>query len=117
MMRLQQAARRKASRSGEQGYVLLFLLLAVALITISLAVIIPTVKFEIERDREEEMIHRGVEYARAIQRYYKKFGRYPTKIEDLENTNNIRFLRKRYKDPTNCRMGNVRTSSCYISAK
>jgi hypothetical protein len=36
---------------------------------------------------------------RAIQRYYRKFGRYPSRLEDLENTNNIRFLRKRYKDP------------------
>ena len=45
------------------------------------------------------MIHRGVQYSRAIRAYYKKFGRYPTKIEDLENTNNMRFLRKRYKDP------------------
>jgi len=97
--------RRKASRNAEEGYVLLMLLLTVALIVIALAVALPTIKYEIERDREEEMIHRGVEYARAIQHYYKKFGRYPTKIEDLENTNNIRFLRKRYKDPTNCFQG------------
>jgi hypothetical protein len=29
----------------------------------------------------------------------KKTGRYPSRLEDLENTNNVRFLRKRYKDP------------------
>ena len=52
-----------------------------------------------KRDREEEMIHRGVQYSRAIRRYVKKTGRYPTRLEELENTNNIRFLRKRYKDP------------------
>lgn len=75
------------------------LLLAVALMVIATAVIVPTIAFEIRRDREEEMIHRGVQYARAIRAYYKKFGRYPTKLEDLENTNNLRFLRKRYKDP------------------
>jgi hypothetical protein len=49
------------------------------------------------------MIHRGVQYSRAIRAYYKKFGRYPVKIEDLENTNRQRFLRKRYKDPLNCK--------------
>ncbi|MGA2857301.1 MAG: hypothetical protein ABSE40_10545 [Candidatus Sulfotelmatobacter sp.] len=97
--------RRKASRSGEDGYILLTLLLAMALIIIFAAAIVPTIKFQIERDREEEMIHRGVQYARAIRCYYKKFSRYPTKIEDLENTNNLRFLRKRYKDPTNCSQG------------
>jgi hypothetical protein len=47
------------------------------------------------------MVHRGVQYTRAIGAYYKKFGRYPTRLEDLENTNNLRFLRKRYKDPEN----------------
>ena len=51
------------------------------------------------REREEEMIHRGVQYSRAIRRYVKKTGRYPSRLEELENTNNIRFLRKRYKDP------------------
>jgi hypothetical protein len=45
------------------------------------------------------MIHRGTEYARAVKKFYKKFGRYPTNLEQLDNTNQIRFLRKRYQDP------------------
>jgi hypothetical protein len=65
-----------------------------------IGVIIP-MKFEMQRDQEQEMIHRGVQYSRAIRGYYKKFGRYPTRLEDLENTNNLRYLRKRYKDPLN----------------
>jgi type II secretory pathway pseudopilin PulG len=88
-------------RKGEQGYVMLMLLLTMALMIIMAAVIVPSITFEIKRDREEEMIHRGVQYSRAIRAYYKKFGRYPAKIEDLENTNKLRFLRKRYKDPLN----------------
>jgi len=59
------------------------------------------IEFQVKRDREEELIHRGVQYSRAVRRYFKKFGRYPTQIEDLESTNNMRFLRKRYKDPMN----------------
>jgi type II secretory pathway pseudopilin PulG len=86
-------------RRSEQGYVMLLLLLTVALMIITAAVIVPTITFEIKRDREEEMIHRGVQYSRAIRAYYKKFGRYPAKVEDLENTSQLRFLRKRYKDP------------------
>src|SRR5205814_7869921 len=43
--------------------------------------------------------HRGVQYSRAIRRYVKKVGRYPSRIEELEDTNNIHFLRRRYKDP------------------
>lgn len=83
----------------ERGYVLLTLLLMVALMIIAAAAILPAISFEIRRDREEELIHRGVQYSRAIRTYYKKFGRYPTRIEELESTNNQRFLRKRYKDP------------------
>jgi hypothetical protein len=65
-----------------------------------LATILPSIKQEILRDREEEMVHRGAQYTRAIRLYYRKTGHYPAKIEDLESTNNLRFLRKRYKDPT-----------------
>ena len=75
------------------------LLLIMALMIIFAAAIVPEITFEIKRDREEEMIHRGVQYSRAIRAYYKKFGRYPAKIEDLVNTNQQRFLRKKYKDP------------------
>ena len=78
---------------------LLALLLVVALLAITTAVALPAISFEIRRDREQEMVHRGVQYSRAIRAYYKKFGRYPTRLEDLDNTNNLRFLRKRYKDP------------------
>src|SRR5579864_9564556 len=94
----QRTARRGKSRR-ESGWVMLTLLLAMALLIIFAAAIVPTLTFDMKRDREEEMIHRGVQYSRAIRAYYKKFGRYPTKIEDLESTNNLRFLRKRYKDP------------------
>jgi type II secretory pathway pseudopilin PulG len=75
------------------------LLIALALIIIAMGVAAPKMAQAIRRDRETEMIHRGVEYARAVKKFYKKFGRYPTSIEQLENTNNIRFLRKRYSDP------------------
>jgi type II secretory pathway pseudopilin PulG len=88
-------------RRREDGYILLTLLLMVTLMTIAAFAVLPTIAFEIRRDREEEMIHRGVQYSRAIRNYYKKFSRYPTRLENLENTNNLRYLRKRYKDPVN----------------
>lgn len=84
---------------------MLTLLLIVAMMIIFAAVIAPTIAFDIKRDREQEMINRGCQYSRAIRAYYRKFGRYPVKMEDLENTNNLRFLRKRYKDPENCKAG------------
>lgn len=94
---------RRGARKHERGYVLLTLLMLVSVIAIAFAYgIISDRKYratQYKRDREEEMIHRGVQYSRAIQAYYRKFNRYPVKIEDLENTNQMRFLRRRYKDP------------------
>jgi hypothetical protein len=86
-------------RRRDSGHLLLAILLMVALMTIALTYEAPRIVQQLKRDREEEMIHRGTEYARAVKKFYKKFGRYPTSLEQLENTNNIRFLRKRYKDP------------------
>ncbi len=86
-------------RKRQRGYILLTLMLFFALLAITAVAIAPSIVFQIRRDREQELIHRGVQYSRATRRYFKKFGRYPTRIEDLENTNNIRFLRRRYKDP------------------
>ena len=89
------------NRKSQQGYILLILLLFVTLLSIGLLAAVRKMDFQVKRDREEELIHRGVQYSRAVRRYFKKFGRYPTRIEELENTNNLRFLRKRYKDPMN----------------
>src|ERR1700679_4067830 len=86
-------------RRSEDGYILLTLMFVVALMAIAATAVLSEISFEIRRDREEEMIHRGVQYTRAIRAYYKKFGRYPTKLEDLDSTNKMRFLRKHYKDP------------------
>jgi type II secretory pathway pseudopilin PulG len=87
-------------QKAEEGYVLLTLLLFVAVLTITVA--LPMVKyyeFQRKRDREEELVHRGVEYERAIRKFYKKFGSYPPSLEALQETNHIRCLRRRYKDP------------------
>ena len=83
----------------ERGYVLLILLLFVALLSIGTLTLVEKLAQQIKRDREEELIHRGTQYSRAIRRFIVAFQRYPSSIEELESTNNIRFLRKRYKDP------------------
>jgi type II secretory pathway pseudopilin PulG len=89
----------KSVRRSQRGYILITLILFVALIAIAAVVTAPIIAFQVKRDREEELIHRGVQYSRAMKHFVKKLGRYPTRIEELENTNQVRFLRKRYKDP------------------
>ncbi len=89
------------SQVRQRGYLMITLMLALAMIMIALVAVLPELKQQIRRDREAELQHRGTEYMRAIQHFYKKFQRYPTRVEELENTNNLRFLRKRYTDPMN----------------
>jgi type II secretory pathway pseudopilin PulG len=86
-------------RSSEEGYILLWVIFLLAIFTISLSVAVPAISREIERDRERETFERGKQYQRAIQLYYRKFHAYPPNLNALVNTNQIRFLRKKYTDP------------------
>ena len=84
---------------SEQGYILLFAIFLTALLVIALAIAAPQVAKSIQRDKELESFNRGMQYRRAIQLYYRKFSAYPPSIDALVETNNIRFLRKKYVDP------------------
>jgi type II secretory pathway pseudopilin PulG len=91
---------RARSTESESGYVLLAVMLTLTLMLIALSVEAPRIAQQIKRDKEEELIHRGKDYATAVKRFvHKNGGRYPASIEQLENTNHIRFLRKKYVDP------------------
>ena len=88
------------SRSKESGYVLLAVMLTLTLMLIALSIEAPRIVQQIKREKEEELVHRGKDYATAIKRFvHKNGGRYPASVEQLENTNHVRFLRKKYKDP------------------
>ncbi len=84
---------------SQRGYILLTLILFIALLVIGAAVLAPIVVFQAKRDREEELIHRGVQYSRAIRAFVKKAGRYPNSLAELDNTSQVRYLRQHYKDP------------------
>ena len=83
----------------QDGFLLLGVLVMLILILLALAIAAPKIAESIRRDKEIETVHRGMQYARAIQVYYNKYGRYPTTIDQLVKTDNQRFLRKRYLDP------------------
>jgi type II secretory pathway pseudopilin PulG len=79
---------------------LLGLMVAIAIILLWLGVAASKAAFSIRRDREVEAVRRGNQYVRAIREFYLKNGsHYPGSIEQLEKTNNVRFLRQRYIDP------------------
>ncbi len=71
----------------------------VFLVLLALTVAAPTIARSIQRDRELEAQHRANQYVRGIRLYYKKFGHYPGSIEQLQKSNNQRFVRQKYLDP------------------
>ena len=86
-------------RPKDSGYALLLILLLAALVAISLYKEIPRIAFESQRQKEQLLMERGEQYKRAVQMFVSANKRWPAKIEDLENMNNRRYLRRRYKDP------------------
>jgi type II secretory pathway pseudopilin PulG len=99
----------KHARSREDGYSLLMVIFMVATMLVLAVAAVPNVLVQGRRERETEMVWRGEQYKRAIGLYFTKFGRYPTKIDDLtKQTNGIRFLRQAYTDPMNKEDGSWR---------
>ncbi len=87
-------------RNGRQrGSALLIVFLFAAIVAIALYSEMPVAAFEARRQKEQLLIDRGNEYKHAVKLYYRKVGGYPSSLDQLENTNRMRFLRHRYKDP------------------
>lgn len=97
-MKLKIGQRPRATVKGN-GYILLSIMLLITLMLIVMAIEVPRIAQQIKRQKEEELLHRGKEYANAIKRFYHKNGTYPVSLDQLESTNNLRFLRHRFKDP------------------
>jgi len=89
----------RARRRGESGFAMLLVFVMAAAIAITLFIEVPRIAFESQRTREQMTIDRALQYKRGIQLFYRKYRTYPQTLDDLETTKNIRFLRRRYKDP------------------
>lgn len=91
------------------GYALLMVVFLAALMLVAITAATPNILTQGKREKEEEMIWRGQQYARAVRLYYRKNGRFPTSVDDLvEKRTQIRYLRQRYKDPMNTADGSWR---------
>ena len=91
-------------RRQDSGFAMLLVFLMAACIAITLYIEVPRVAFEAERQRELLLVDRGNQFKRAIQVFVtdktnNPMRRYPASIDELENFNNHRYLRRRYKDP------------------
>jgi hypothetical protein len=99
---MKQAMQKRSSLHGEQGYGLLLIMLFLAMVVLATMAIGPTIITDNQREKEQELIWRGKQYARGVKLYYRKTQRFPTSLEDLTKPKTgIRFMRQAYKDPMN----------------
>jgi len=90
----------RKSLKDEKGYALAVVVVFTTVLLVSLSEAVINWQKAMQREREQELIFRGKQFIRAIELWQRKFpGTYPTSIDALLNTNNMRFLRKKWKDP------------------
>lgn len=74
----------------------------IAVLTILIAAVAPSISTIMKREREEELLFRGKQYARAIALFRRRYGRQPNKLKELYE-HRPRTIRKLWKDPMcNC---------------
>lgn len=92
-------ATQRRGRGTESGYALITILFFLGVIAVMLARSLPRDAMRAQRTREETLIYRGEQYSRAIELYFREQQRYPESLRDLEETDGVRYLRRRYRDP------------------
>ncbi|HVO57414.1 MAG TPA: hypothetical protein VMT51_06930 [Dongiaceae bacterium] len=103
-------SRSRRLRRPQRGYAILVVLLLLTLLVVSVLAVSPNILTEGRREKEEEMVWRGKQYARGVKMYYRKTGKFPTSLDDLTKPKlgNLRFMRQAYKDPMNTKDGEWR---------
>ena len=82
---------------GNRGYAMAALLVAMSVMAVLMGALLPVWSHLATREKEEELIFRGRQYARAVGLFQRKFANAaPPTIDVLVEQ---RFLRKKYKDP------------------
>src|SRR5262252_215557 len=86
-----------SDRRNEQGYAMAALLVALSIMAVMMTVAMPVWKQAAQREKEEELVFRGLQYVHAIGMFQRKYANaYPPNLDLLVDQ---RFLRKKYKDP------------------
>jgi type II secretory pathway pseudopilin PulG len=84
-------------RKGEAGYSLVALIASATIMLVLMAAAVPTWRYVMKDDREQELLFRGGQIADAIAAFQRNNGNaLPTSLDVLVKG---KFLRKAYKDP------------------
>jgi type II secretory pathway pseudopilin PulG len=88
----------RQARPAERGYNMVMLIVVLTVLNIALAATLPLMSTMIQREKEEELVFRGFQYAEAIRIFKIRFQRYPNKLEELLEVK-PRCIRQLWKDP------------------
>jgi type II secretory pathway pseudopilin PulG len=86
-----------AQGRGNRGYAMAALLVGMSVMAVLMSALLPVWTHMATREKEEELIFRGKQYARAIGLFQRKYANTPP--PSIEVLVEQRFLRKKYKDP------------------
>jgi len=81
-----------------KGYTLVALMVGLTVMSILIAAVLPLASTEAQRDKEDELIFRGFQYAEGIRTFRRRYGRYPNTLKEMFEMR-PRTLRKLWKDP------------------
>jgi type II secretory pathway pseudopilin PulG len=85
------------AEKARAGYAMAALLVMIGVMGVMLSVAMPTWRQMVRREKEEELVFRGQQYARAIGLFQRKYAAsFPPNVDTLVSQ---RFLRKKYADP------------------
>ena len=70
----------------------------IAVMSILVAAALPLWSTQAKRDKEQELISRGMQYAEAIRVFQRRFGRLPVRLEELVEVE-PRSIRRLWEDP------------------
>jgi type II secretory pathway pseudopilin PulG len=85
-------------RQGRGGYTLVALLVGITVASILIAAVLPLASAQAQREREADLIFRGLQYAEGIRVFKRRFGRPPNSLKELLEVK-PRSVRKLWKDP------------------
>jgi type II secretory pathway pseudopilin PulG len=87
----------RAHPEGEGGFALVIVLAGITVMMILMGAAVPTWRYVMQDDREQELFFRGDQIARGVEAFQKKNGQaFPPSLEVLVKG---KYLRKAYKDP------------------
>jgi type II secretory pathway pseudopilin PulG len=86
------------ARTAESGYNLVMLMVLLTVLNIAIAASLPSWSGVIRREKEEELIFRGLQYAEAIRIFQNRFQRPPIRLQELIEVE-PRSIRRLWEDP------------------